>query len=65
MRCDEVLVVAGTYDWLQGVLATTVWAETDSYFKAGTGRNVAQWPVSASNYILRTKWARRRSVVVD
>lgn len=52
-------------DWLQGVLATTVWAETDSYFKAGTGRNVAQWPVSASNYILRTKWARRRSVVVD
>ena len=52
-------------DWLQGVLATTVWAETDSYFKAGTGRNVAQWPVSASNYILRTKWARRLSVIVD
>lgn len=51
-------------DWVQAQLRRTVWAETTSYFKAGTGRVVSQWPFSASSYILRTKLARFRSVDV-
>jgi len=45
-------------DWLQAKLRDTVWAETESYFKAGTGKVVSQWPVSSSAYILGTKLAR-------
>ena len=51
-------------EWLQGKLADTVWAETESYFTAHTGKVVSQWPISASAYILATKWARRRWVDV-
>lgn len=51
-------------DWIQAQLRRTVWAETTSYFKSGTGRVVSQWPFSASSYILRTKLARYRSVDV-
>lgn len=49
-------------DWLQRRLGETVWVDTPSYFKTATGRIVSQWPVSASSYIWRTKWARRFSV---
>ncbi|MFM8349679.1 MAG: flavin-containing monooxygenase [Actinomycetales bacterium] len=46
-------------DRLQKQLAKTVWAQTQSYFKAGTGKVVTQWPFSATRYILGTKVARR------
>ncbi len=36
-------------------LSLTVWAQTKSYFKSGTGKVVTQWPFSASRYILSTK----------
>jgi cation diffusion facilitator CzcD-associated flavoprotein CzcO len=44
--------------WLQSRLAGTVWAETNSYFRAQTGRIVSQWPFSASFYITATRLAR-------
>jgi cation diffusion facilitator CzcD-associated flavoprotein CzcO len=50
--------------WLQKWLRRTVWVGTSSYFKAGTGRIVSQWPFSASAYILATKLARRLAVRV-
>ena len=46
-------------EWLQARLATTVWAETRSYFRADGGRIVSQWPFSASCYILATRLSRR------
>jgi len=46
-------------DRLQKQLAKTVWAQTQSYFKAGTGKVVTQWPFSATRYILGTKVVRR------
>ena len=52
-------------EWLQGKLSETVWAETQSYFTASTGKVVSQWPISASAYILATKWARLRWVEVE
>jgi cyclohexanone monooxygenase len=48
--------------WLQSRLAETVWAETDSYFRAGSGRIVSQWPFSGSCYILATRLLRRIAV---
>ena len=51
--------VAGWYDrWLQSALARTVWAGTDSYFRAGTGRVVSQWPFNASRYLLGLRAGR-------
>ena len=50
---------AGWYDrWLQSALARTVWAGTDSYFRAGTGRVVSQWPFNASRYLLGLRAGR-------
>ena len=49
-------------EMLQAQLSKTVWADTTSYFKAGTGKVVSQWPFSASNYIARTKTAPYTSV---
>jgi hypothetical protein len=52
-------VVAGLYDrWLQQALKRTVWAETDSYFRASGGRIVSQWPFNASLYLLLTRLGR-------
>lgn len=42
-------------EWLQHRLAKTVWKDTTSYFTAGTGKVVSQWPFSASAYMLATK----------
>jgi cation diffusion facilitator CzcD-associated flavoprotein CzcO len=51
--------VAGRYDrWLQRALARTVWAQTDSYFRAGTGRVVSQWPFNASQYLIALRAGR-------
>ncbi len=47
---------------LQQQLAKTVWAQTSSYFRSGTGKVVSQWPYSASRYILSTKAAPYTSV---
>jgi cation diffusion facilitator CzcD-associated flavoprotein CzcO len=52
-------VVAELYDrWLQRALRRTVWTETDSYFRAGSGRIVSQWPFPVSLY-LSIAWAGR------
>jgi cyclohexanone monooxygenase len=47
---------------LQAQLSRTVWAKTASYFRAGTGKVVSQWPFSASRYIWWTKLAAYTSV---
>jgi cation diffusion facilitator CzcD-associated flavoprotein CzcO len=49
-------------DWLQHQLAKTVWTTTSSYFRAGSGKIVSQWPLGATPYILATKLARRIAV---
>jgi cyclohexanone monooxygenase len=49
-------------EWLQSQLAKTVWATTTSYFRAGTGKIVSQWPLGATPYILATKLLRRIAV---
>ncbi len=50
---------ADLYDrWLQSALRSTVWAGTDSYFRAGTGRIVSQWPFNASLYLIATRTGR-------
>lgn len=49
-------------DWVQNRLAKTVWATTESYFRAGsnrTGKVISQWPASPSTYIMATKVLRR------
>jgi cyclohexanone monooxygenase len=52
-------VAAHLYDrWLQRALRRTVWTETDSYFRAGSGRIVSQWPFSVSLYLFGA-WAGR------
>jgi cation diffusion facilitator CzcD-associated flavoprotein CzcO len=57
--------VASAYDrWLQAALRRTVWVQADSYFRAGTGRIVSQWPFCASKYILGT-WAGRLALRYD
>ena len=60
-RAAEVppLASARYNDWLQSRLAQTVFASTTSYFQAGTGRVVSQWPFSASFYITATRVLRR------
>lgn len=58
VEVSKALTVAFN-EWIQARLATTVWAETDSYFHAGTGRIVTQWPFSATTYIMATRLARR------
>ncbi|MFC5995374.1 flavin-containing monooxygenase [Pseudonocardia hispaniensis] len=52
-------------DWLQSQIAKTVWVETDSYFRAGSGRIVSQWPFSASAYLMATKVLRRIGVIAE
>lgn len=52
-------------DWLQGQLAKTVWSTTNSYFRAGTGKIVSQWPFGATPYILATKALRRMAVLLS
>jgi cation diffusion facilitator CzcD-associated flavoprotein CzcO len=50
---------ADRYDrWLQSALKRTVWAQADSYFRAGTGRIVSQWPFNASLYLTATRAGR-------
>ncbi len=49
-------------DWLQAQLGKTVWKTTNSYFRAGTGKIVSQWPLGASPYIVLTKLLRRIAV---
>lgn len=49
-------------DWLQAQLGKTVWETTNSYFRAGTGKIVSQWPFGATPYILGTKLLRRIAV---
>ncbi len=44
--------------WLQRALSKTVWTQASSYFKAGTGKVVTQWPFSASFYIAALRTAR-------
>jgi len=52
-------VAAETYDrWLQSALQRTVWVHANSYFRAGSGRIVSQWPFTASKYILGTRVGR-------
>ena len=52
-------VAADLYDrWLQRALRRTVWTETDSYFRAGSGRIVSQWPFNVSLYLIAA-WAGR------
>jgi cation diffusion facilitator CzcD-associated flavoprotein CzcO len=61
-RAHDVQVspaVAGWYDHrLQSALQRTVWARTDSYFRAGAGRVVSQWPFNASRYLLALRAGR-------
>jgi cation diffusion facilitator CzcD-associated flavoprotein CzcO len=52
-------------DWVQAQLAKTVWAKTNSYFRAGTGKIVSQWPFGATPYILATKLLRRIAVRIS
>lgn len=65
----RVAVRKGAYErynrWLQKRLRRTVWAETMSYFKSGTGKVVSQWPASPTSYILATKLLRRIATRVD
>jgi len=49
-------------DWLQAQLGKTVWKTTNSYFRAGTGKIVSQWPLGATPYIVLTKLLRRIAV---
>ncbi|PJK18434.1 flavin-containing monooxygenase [Mycolicibacterium goodii] len=52
-------------DWAQNRLSKTVWASTESYFRAGatrTGKVISQWPASPTTYILATKLLRRIAV---
>jgi cation diffusion facilitator CzcD-associated flavoprotein CzcO len=45
-------IAAELFDrWLQRALRRTVWTETDSYFRAGSGRIVSQWPFPVSLYL--------------
>jgi cyclohexanone monooxygenase len=53
-------VVMRSYNaWLQSRLRRTVWAATDNYFQARSGRIVSQWPFGPTFYILATKVLRR------
>jgi len=52
-------------DWLQGVIAKTVWPETESYFTTGSGKVVAQWPITCTGYRVATALARRLAVEIE
>lgn len=52
-------------DWAQARLNKTVWAQTTSYFRAGTqrtGKVISQWPASPTTYLAATKLLRRIAV---
>jgi cation diffusion facilitator CzcD-associated flavoprotein CzcO len=49
-------------DLLQARLRKTVWTQAQSYFRAGTGKIVTQWPFSASRYIVSLELAARIAV---
>ena len=49
-------------DWLQAQLGKTVWKTANSYFRAGTGKIVSQWPLGPTPYIVLTKLLRRIAV---
>lgn len=52
-------------DWVQARLAKTVWAQTESYFRAGVNRSgkvISQWPASPTTYLLATRVLRRLAV---
>ncbi len=52
-------VVAKLFDrWLQRALRRTVWTETDSYFRSGSGRIVSQWPFPVSLYLFLARSGR-------
>jgi cation diffusion facilitator CzcD-associated flavoprotein CzcO len=61
-RAHDVQVsrrAADRYDrWLQSAMRRTVWVQTDSYFRAATGRVVSQWPFNSSLYIAATRIGR-------
>ncbi len=49
-------------DWIQDLLGKTVWASTESYFRAGaqrTGKVISQWPTSPTLYLLAMRFLRR------
>ena len=48
---------------IQRQLARTVWSETQSYFKSGTGKVVSQWPFSATAYKWGLRKAQKRDLV--
>ncbi|XTP34840.1 flavin-containing monooxygenase [Mycobacterium sp. TJFP1] len=55
-------------DWVQQRLAKTVWATTESYFRAGsnrTGKVISQWPASPTTYITATKLLRRLATTLS
>ncbi len=52
-------------DWIQAQLAKTVWAHTNNYLRAGTGKIVSQWPFGATPDILATKLLRRIAVRIS
>lgn len=52
-------------EWLQSRLRRTVWATTDNYFQASSGKIVSQWPEGPTLYILATKLLRHWAVEVD
>jgi cation diffusion facilitator CzcD-associated flavoprotein CzcO len=52
-------------EWLQSRLRRTVWSTTTSYFTAGTGRVVSQWPFGATPYMLATRLLRNIAVRIS
>jgi cation diffusion facilitator CzcD-associated flavoprotein CzcO len=48
--------------WLQRRLRRTVWSQTASYYRAGTGKVVSQWPSSATVYRVALRLAARLAV---
>ena len=55
-------------DWAQNRLSKTVWAVTESYFRAGanrTGKVISQWPASPSTYIVATKLLRKIALSIS
>jgi cation diffusion facilitator CzcD-associated flavoprotein CzcO len=55
-------------DWIQNLLAKTVWATTESYFRAGAGRTgkvISQWPTSPTLYLLAMRLLRRLTTTLN
>jgi cyclohexanone monooxygenase len=61
VRSDVMRHFLDTVDgWMQG----TVWlTRCSNYFRAANGRVVTQWPRSAREFWVRTRWFRRRDYV--